>query len=85
MIAKMSLVNSGERPSEGSSSNSRRGRAISARPIASHLLLAARKQAGLLALALAQAREPVVHLLDVARDFRVLPGEGAHAQVLRAW
>ena len=76
---------SGARPSEGSSSISRRGRAISARPMRQHLALAARQRAGELRAALLQAREDREDLVH-ARALVALAGapavEAAEQQVV---
>ena len=72
----------GASPSDGSSSSSSRGRAISARPIDEHLALAAGERAGRLAArARASAREQLVDLAR-ARALGVAPPQPAEAQVL---
>ena len=65
MASNICRTISGARPSEGSSSSNRRGRAISARRDRQHLLLAARQRAAALAHALSQAREQREHALEI--------------------
>src|SRR5215203_2944704 len=57
MSVNISSTSSGDSPSEGSSRMSRRGSAISPRPIASHLLLSSRERPGRLARALGKTGE----------------------------
>ena len=70
MIRKIVSTRIGDRPIDGSSSSSRVGRAMSARPDGEHLLLAAGQRAALLLQALAQPREEREHALEVGRRCR---------------
>ena len=83
MISKMFFTKSGERPSDGSSSSSSLGLAMSPRADGQHLLLAARQGAAQLLLALLQAREEGEDPLDVPLPVRAgALDEGAHPEVL---
>ena len=82
-VSRMRSTSTGARPSDGSSSISRRGRAISARPMASICCSPPDMRAGTLLLALAQPREQVEDPLHVARDgVAVVALEGAELEVL---
>ena len=65
ITSKTSSTTTGARPSDGSSMSSSRGRAISARPMASICCSPAGEAAGPLARPLGQAGEQLVHRLRV--------------------
>ena len=69
-------------PSDGSSSSSSFGRAISACSDREHLLLAAGHRPGLLALALLEPGEKVVDAIEVLSDLGAAPPVRAEVQVL---
>src|SRR5947207_8356775 len=81
-MAKMWVTISGANPSDGSSSNTSRGRAISARPDGQHLLLAPGQVAGQRRAALLQARKPPVYLLEVAAERLPTAGVGPGPEVV---
>ena len=68
MISKISRIIKGASPNDGSSSSRSFGLSMSARTDREHLLLAAGQRAGLLRATFAQAREIVVHTLEIRRS-----------------
>src|SRR5258708_28971218 len=81
MMSNTYSTKAGDKPMDGSMHRSC-GRAISARPMATHLLLAARPRARLLLEALLDARERAEDAFNVGLDLdRVDAREGAHFQI----
>ena len=82
MALKICLTISGARPSDGSSSSSRRGRPISARAIASICCSPPDKRAAALRRAFLEPREHGEDLLEVVFEMGEIVDRGAHLQVL---
>ena len=83
IVSKTCSTSTGARPIDGSSSSSNRGRAMSARPIASICCSPPDKRSRLLREAFLQAREQIEDPIHVGRDLGlVVAQEGSELEIL---